>query len=181
MQSPSQEAGYSRLVTLIGRSDHVMGNAEAAIRIVEYGDFECPLCGAAHAKLQQLYPLTGDNLCFAFRHFPMRQAHVHAEHAAESAEIAGAYGKFWEMHDLLFENQDSLDDRSLVEYAVAVGLNEEVFLQRLVSHEFAKRVRADFMGGVHSGVNGTPTFFLNEVRYDGTEDYLISEVLNTLL
>jgi protein-disulfide isomerase len=178
------ESGYgygsNQLITPIGQNDHIMGNPEAAIRIVEYGDFECPFCRAAYPKLKRLHPLIGDNLCFAFRHFPIRQAHYHAEHAAESAEIAAAYGKFWEMHDMLFENQDALDDRSLVGYATKLGVNEQDFMQRLISHEYAKRVRADFMGGVRSGVNGTPTFFWNEARFDGTEDYLISEVVSAL-
>lgn len=170
------ELGASRLVTPISARDHIAGNPEAPIRIVEYGDFECPFCRAAYFTLQGLDPLIGDNLCFAFRHFPLTQMHPHAENAAEASEIAGSFGKFWEMHHVLYENQDALDDESLVDYALQLGIREEVFIEQLSAHIYQKRVYTEFISGVRSGVNGTPTFFVNGVRFEGSADDLVLQV-----
>ena len=105
-----------------------------------------------------------------FRNFPLAEAHPHAEHAAEAAEAAGAQGKFWEMHDLLYENQDALEDEDLVRYAKALRLDVPRFIKEMEEHSYAERVRADFSSGVRSGVNGTPTFFINGARHDGPFD-----------
>jgi protein-disulfide isomerase len=107
-------------------------------------------------------------LRFVCRNFPLATVHPHAEHAAESAEAAGAQGQFWAMHDVLFENQDALDDEDLVRYAAAIGLDESRFITELAGHVHAARVREEFMGGARSGVNGTPTFFINGARLDGS-------------
>jgi protein-disulfide isomerase len=139
--------------------------------VVEYGDYECPYCGAAHPIVKQLQRRLGDRLCFVFRNFPLSTMHPHAEHAAEAAEAAGVHGKFWEMHDLLFENQEALAHGDLVEYAAALGLNASRFEAELAGHQHAARVREDFMSGVRSGVNGTPTFFINGLRHDDGNDF----------
>jgi protein-disulfide isomerase len=110
-------------------------------------------------------------LRFAYRHFPLSTAHPHAQRAAEAAEAAGAQNQFWEMHDVLFENQQALEDEDLAEYATALNLDVAQFISDLVEHVHAPRVREDFMSGVRSGVNGTPTFFINGVRHDGAFDF----------
>jgi protein-disulfide isomerase len=157
----------SSLTTPVSERDHVQGPADAPVTLVEYGDFECPYCGMAYPIVKQLQATMGRDLRFAFRHFPIRESHPHAEHAAEAAEAAGAQGKFWQMHDALYENQHALGDAALARYADALGLDTARFEAELRAHTHAKRVRDDFMGGVRSGVNGTPTFFINGERYDG--------------
>ena len=112
----------------------------------------------------------GDRLCFAFRNFPLVNSHPHAQHAAEAAEAAGAQGRFWEMHDLLYENQDALEDENLAEYASSLGLNAEQLMSEVQAGTYAARVRQDFRSGARLGVNGTPSFFINGVRYDGNYD-----------
>jgi protein-disulfide isomerase len=150
--------------------DHIQGSPDAPIALLEYGDFECPACGAAHPILRQILEELGDRLCFAFRHFPLTNVHPHAEHAAEASEAAGAQGRFWEMHDILFENQDALDDESLVEYAAALDLDAERVIREVLSEAYRPRIRDDFRIGVRSGVNGTPALFINGQRYDGPRD-----------
>jgi protein-disulfide isomerase len=137
---------------------------------VEYGDYECPHCGAAHAIIDAVQARMGPALCFVFRHFPLTTIHPHAEPAAEAAEAAGAQGKFWAMHDVLFENQEQLAGPHLLAYAEALGLAAGRFSAELADHVHAPKVREDFMSGVRSGVNGTPTFFINGVRHDGPWD-----------
>jgi protein-disulfide isomerase len=109
----------------------------------------------------------GNTLCFAFRHFPLTNVHPHSEHAAEAAEAAGAQGKFWMMHDLLFENQDALEDEDLIRYAAALQLSARRLIAEVEASAYATRLREDFMSGIRGGVNGTPTFFINGMRYDG--------------
>ena len=138
--------------------------------LVEYGDYECPYCGAAHASVEQVRQAMGDDLRFVFRHFPLSQIHPHAYQAAEAAEAAGAQGRFWEMHHLLFANQDRLGLRDLIGSASALDLDLERFVTDLRGHAYAGRLREDFLSGVRSGVNGTPTFFVNGVRHDGGYD-----------
>ena len=150
--------------------DHIRGPASAAVTLVEYGDFECPHCGRAHYILNELLAQFADDVRLCFRHFPLAQVHPHAEPAAEASEAAAAQGQFWEMHDVLFENQDSLDDESLGEYAQELGLDLVMFLRDLSAGVYTDRVREDFMSGVRSGVNGTPTFFINGRRHDGPWD-----------
>lgn len=155
----------------VSASDHSQGADDAPITLVEYGDYECPTCGAAYQIVKKVQKKMGDKLKFIFRNFPLAQVHPHAEHAAEAAESADAQGKFWEMHDRLFENQNALDDESLSDYAGEIGLDDKKFTEDLRNERFEKRIRADFAGGIESGVNGTPTFFINGTRYDDALDY----------
>ena len=156
-----------RLTVPVGERDHVVGPETAPVTLVEYGDYECPFCGAAHATLEQVRHVMGNDLRFAYRHFPLTQIHPHAYQAAEAAEAASAQGRFWEMHDLLFANQDRLGLRDLIGYAGALDLDLERFVTDLRGHAYAGRLREDFLSGVRSGVNGTPTFFVNGMRHDG--------------
>jgi protein-disulfide isomerase len=159
-----------RLTVPVSERDHVLGPATAPVTLVEYGDYECPFCGAAHRSVERVLQVMGNDLRFAFRHFPLSQIHPHAYQAAEAAEAAGAQGRFWEMHDLLFENQDRLGLRDLIGFAGALGLDLERFVTDLRGHAHAGRLREDFLSGVRSGVNGTPTFFVNGLRHDGGYD-----------
>jgi protein-disulfide isomerase len=147
--------------------DHIQGPIDAPISLLEYGDYECPVCGEVQPVVETILEMLGTNLCFAFRHFPLTNVHPHSEHAAEAAEAAGAQGRFWEMHDVLFENQHALDDESLAEYAAGLGLDARRVLDEISSHAYAQKIREDFRNGVRGGVNGTPTFFINGERYDG--------------
>jgi protein-disulfide isomerase len=153
--------------------DHVLGDDTAEVTLVEYGDFECPYCGAAYPVLKQVTKRLGKRLRFVFRNFPLAESHPHAEHAAEAAESVAARGgqkAFWAMHDLMFEHQRHLDDASLAEYAARAGVDAEGVLEDLRTGKYAAQVRASFMGGVRSGVNGTPTLFIDGIRYDGPRD-----------
>jgi len=152
------------------RRDHIRGNPEGSVTLVEYGDFECPYCGKAHPILMELMQRMGDDIRLVFRHFPLTQLHPDAQMAAESAEAAGAQGRFWEMHDALYENQQSLDPQSLSGYAADLDLNLPQFQMELAEHTHQPRVREDFAGGIRSGVNGTPSFFINGRRHDGAWD-----------
>jgi len=147
--------------------DHIQGSVDGPIKLLEYGDYECPYCGAAHPIVKAVQNRLGNRLCFAFRNFPLTEVHPHAGRAAQAAEAAGAQGKFWEMHDMLYEHQAELDQADLRHYALNIGLEIYQFNADLSGERFAKKVRADFRGGVRSGVNGTPTFFINELRWDG--------------
>lgn len=157
-----------RLVPPVGPDDHISGPPNAEVTLVEYGDFECPHCGAAFPIVERIREQLGDRLRFVYRHFPLSEAHPHAQHAAEMAEAAAAHGAFWALHRTLFEHQDALDDASLVGYAASVGVDADWAAQALVAGTFATRVREHFMSGVRSGVNGTPTFLINGLRYDLT-------------
>ena len=159
-----------RLFLPVGARDHIQGPANAPVTLVEYGDFECPYCGAAYAIIKKIQEIMGDRLRFVFRHFPLTQIHPHAQPAAEAAEAAGAQGQFWEMHDLLYENQPRLDASHLLKYSEELGLDTVRFVRELEEGVYRERVREDFMSGVRSGVNGTPAFFINGVRYDGSWD-----------
>jgi protein-disulfide isomerase len=155
------------LVLPVAGRDHVQGPADAPMMLVEYGDYQCPYCGEAYPMVKAIQERLGEKLCFAFRNFPLRNMHPYAEHAAEAAEAAGAQGKFWEMHDTLFENQDALTDSDITQYAAGLGLDERRLIREIREGVHAARVREDFRGGTRNGVNGTPTFFVNGVRYDG--------------
>jgi protein-disulfide isomerase len=159
----------SKLMSPIPGRDHIQGPIDAPIALLEYGDYECPYCGDAYPVVKAIQERLGERLCFAFRNFPLANAHPHAEHAAEAAEAAGMQGKFWEMHDTLYENQDALDDEHLAQYAADLGLGADL-MGEVVAGVHAARVREDFRSGARGGVNGTPAFFINGVRYDGTPD-----------
>jgi protein-disulfide isomerase len=154
----------------VSAEDHRQGIDSALVTLVEYGDFECPHCGHAFPIVEEVRRRLGDKLLFAFRHFPLAEIHPHAQAAAEAAEAAGSHGKFWGMHDMLFRHQDALDMGHLSQYAAKLGLDTQEFAQNLTERKFKNRVRENFMTGARSGVNGTPTFFINGVRYDGYVD-----------
>jgi protein-disulfide isomerase len=151
--------------------DHVQGSPDAAVTLVEYGDYECPYCGAAYPIVKDVQAAMGDELRFVFRNFPITTAHPHAAQAAEAAEAAAAQDRFWPMHDLLYENQQRLNGENLFAYANDLGLDAERFKRELEEHVHAERVHEDFMSGVRSGVNGTPGFFINGVRHDDSYDF----------
>jgi protein-disulfide isomerase len=154
----------------VGPDDHVLGPAGAPVTLVEYGDYECPHCGRAHVVLQAILPQLVDEVRLIFRNFPLTEIHPHAQPAAEAAESVAAHGgndAFWAMHDLLFEYQHALEPDDLVEYAARAGVEPAVVARDLSSGAMRARVRADFKSGVKSGVNGTPTFFINGRRFDG--------------
>ena len=157
-----------RLTPPVSARDHVAGPDDAPVTLVEYGDYECPHCGRAHPVVKAVQRQLGDQLRFVFRNFPLAEAHPHALVAAQAAESAGAQGRFWEMHDMIFEHQDALELQDLAGYAELLGLDVERFERDLATGTYAKKVRDDFRSGVRSGVNGTPTFFLNGERYDGS-------------
>ena len=150
--------------------DHIQGPADAAVTLVQYGDYECPYCGAAYPIIKEVQSRMGELLRFVFRNFPITTSHPHAGQAAEAAEAAAVQGPFWEMHDLLYENQQHLEDPDLRGYAERLELDVERFDKELAEHVHAERVYEDFMSGVRSGVNGTPTFYINEARHDDSYD-----------
>jgi len=152
----------------IGLRDHTLGPPNAPVTLVEYGDYECPHCGRAAPIVEAVRARLGDQLLFAYRDFPLTQIHPHAEDAAEMSEAAGARGRFWPMHATLFRHQHALGPSHLVRYAAMVGVEPGWAASALQAHTFAPLVREDFMSGVRSGVNGTPTFFINGERYDGS-------------
>jgi protein-disulfide isomerase len=162
----------------VSSRDHTQGPAEALVTLVEYGDYECPYCGRAYPIVKQIQHRMGAHLRFVFRNFPLQESHPHAERAAETAEAAGAQEKFWEMHDRLFERQFALEDEDLLEYASELGLDAKRLSADLVARRFRPRVREDFRSGVTSGVNGTPTFFINDARYGA--DWDVASLLGAL-
>jgi protein-disulfide isomerase len=161
----------SQLKIPVGPEDHSQGDAAAPCTLVEYGDYQCPYCGQAYPVVKRLQKHFGKRLRLIFRNFPLNQAHQYAEVAAETAEFAGAHGKFWEMHDLLYENQDRLDIDLLAELAATLLLPVKELQAALQAGAYRSRVRADFSGGVRSGVNGTPSFFINGQRHDAAPTY----------
>ncbi len=161
----------ARLRPPVDERDHVAGSDAAPVTLVEYGDYECPYCGEAYAVVKALQEQLGDRLRFVFRNFPLASTHAHALEAAEAAEAAGAQGRFWEMHDMLYEHQDALETPDLLAYAAALDLDVDAFERDLRTHRFVDKVRADLRWGALSGVNGTPTFFINGDRHDGGFDF----------
>jgi protein-disulfide isomerase len=158
----------STLKAPITRLDHCLGPDDAAVTLVEYGDYECPHCAAAHPVVQLLLRQVGDKLRFVFRHFPLTQVHPNAEAAAESAEFCGVHGLFWEMHDRIYTNRENLAVPRLFALVRELGLSEAKLRQALMEQTFAPKVQSDFLGGVRSGVNGTPSFFINGRQHDGS-------------
>jgi protein-disulfide isomerase len=151
---------------LVTSRDHVIGDDDAAVTVVEYGDYECPFCAAAQPVVKQILAHHGKELRFAFRHFPLVEVHPHAEPAAEAAEFAASQGLFWPMHAAIFANQHRLSISLLAALAASLELSKSSLREALADGRFAVKVQADFAGGVRSGVNGTPTFFINGMRFD---------------
>ncbi|HEV3186466.1 MAG TPA: thioredoxin domain-containing protein [Acidimicrobiales bacterium] len=161
----------AQLVVPVGPNDHVEGPEDAAITIVEYGDFQCPYCGQAYPIVKRLQSDFGDSLRLVFRNMPLTNVHPQAELAAETAEAVGLQGKFWPMHDVLFENQQDLSGPAILRYVEDVGADLSQVANALNDGVVQKRVKDDVESGIRSGVNGTPTFFVNGERYDGSWDY----------
>ena len=170
----SSASGQADLAVPVSEDrDHLRGPTDAAVTLVEYGDYECPYSGAAYPIVKQIQARMGGRLRFVFRNFPVASVHPHAERAAEAAEAAGAQGKFWEMHDRLFRSQPRLGDEFLSSYAERLGLDVDRFHKELSEHTYAGRIREDLASGDRSGVPGTPTFFINGVRHGGSFDFEI--------
>jgi protein-disulfide isomerase len=151
--------------------DHVRGGENARITLVEFGDYECPGCATAYTAIKKLEADMGDDLRFVFRHFPYAKLHPHAELAAQAAEASGAQGKFWEMHEALFANQDALEFDDLVARAEKLQLDIDKFREALNNETYLDRVRTDFRSGVQNGVFSTPGIFFNGIRHNGPSDY----------
>jgi protein-disulfide isomerase len=164
------QSTISRLTLPVGARDHIQGPESAPVTLVEYGDYQCPYCGQAYPIVKSVQRRLGDRLRFVFRNFPLSEMHPLALGAAEAAEAAGAQGKFWEMHDRLFENQRALDTPHLIQSARQLGLDVSQFETALAEHTFERRVHEDFLSGARSGVNGTPTFYINGRRHDASYD-----------
>jgi protein-disulfide isomerase len=156
-----------RLTVPVNESDHVRGPENAPVTMVEYGDFQCPYCGAAYPVVEELLAQRPETVRFAYRHFPLTNIHEHAEIAAETSEAAGARGSFWPMHHWLFEHQAELDPSSLLLGTAQVGLPSDAVELEVTRHVYLDKIQRDFASGVRSGVNGTPTFFVNGLRHDG--------------
>lgn len=151
----------------VNSNDHIQGNANAELVIVEYGDYQCPYCGAAYPVLKELMREFGNQVQFVFRNFPLSEMHQYARPAALAAEAANVQGKFWEMHDAIYENQQQLNENLLTEIAEKLSLNMPQFKEDMQSSKLAEKVDSDFESGVISGVNGTPSFFVNGKKFNG--------------
>lgn len=160
----------NQLTVPVSESDHIQGSPYARATLVEYGDYQCSYCGAAYSVVKELQKRLGGDLRFVFRDFPLTQIHDRAQAAAEAAAAAGDQNAFWDYHDLLYEHQDALSRSDFDRYAADLDLDPARFDSELDNHAHLDRIRRDFMGGVESGVNGTPTFFINGQRYDGPAD-----------
>lgn len=155
----------------VSSSDHIQGDEDAPVTLVEYGDYECPHCGVSYYIVKTVQNHYGNELRFVFRHFPLTEIHPDAEPAAEAAELAAVYDRFWEMHDGIYENQDRLNIPLLFELGGELGLPANRLRDAIANHEFSDKIQGDFLGGVRSGVNGTPTFFINNIRHDGSYEF----------
>ena len=155
----------------VSNTDHSQGAVDAPVTLVEYGDYECPHCGHAYPVVKRLQKHFGSKLRFVFRNFPSSEIHANAEAAAETAEFAATKGKFWEIHDGLFEQQSELSPALFKGLAVENGLDPKELANALSAHTYGQKVKSDFMSGVRSGVNGTPTFFINGMRHDAAPDF----------
>lgn len=151
--------------------DHIQGDNNAPITLIEYGDYQCPFCGAAYPIVKQLQKHFGPQMRFVFRNFPLTEIHAYAETAAIAAEFAGTHDRFWEMHDAIYEKQEMLSPELLFQLTKQLKLSPKELEQAILNNTFESKIRKDFIGGVRSGVNGTPTFFINEHRYTGPVDF----------
>lgn len=157
----------------VSNTDHIQGNPDSDLIIVEYGDYQCPYCGAAYPVLKEIMKEFGDQIGFVFRNFPLSEIHQYATSAAVAAEAANLQGKFWEMHDAIYENQEYLDERFLFELAERIGLDLQKFKTDIQKTELENKVNSDFESGVTSGVNGTPSFFINGKKFNGGAEDLL--------
>ncbi|WP_267406947.1 thioredoxin domain-containing protein [Chryseobacterium sp. GM_Chr_2] len=167
----------SKLRIPIGKDDHILGNPDTAkIVLVEYGDYQCPYCGHAFPLVKKFVEEYGNDVAFVFRNFPLTDSHEFAMSAATIAEAAGKQGKFGEMHDLIYNNQNLLSQEMLKECVTALHLDFNKIENDITTSDIQDKIEADFEGGVRSGVNGTPSFFVNNQKwedYDGTYDSFV--------
>ena len=166
----TEDAGRGRLAAPVGERDHALGPADAPATLVIYGDYECPYTRRSHQAVREVRHELGDGFRFVFRNFPLVEIHPHALHAAEVAEAAGAQGRFWAMHDLLFARQRALADDDLRRYVAEIGLDATRVERDLASHAHVARIEEDVQSGERSGVEGTPTLFVNGRRHEGGYD-----------
>ncbi len=152
----------------VNNNDHIQGNLSASIELVEYGDYQCPHCGHAYPIVKSLQKKLGDKVKFIFRNFPLQEIHPDAVNAAIAAEAAALQNKFWEMHDIVFEHQNHLDSKHLIAYAEKIGLNVAQFENDFTNETLIQKIEHDFEGGIRSGVNGTPSFFVNGLKYQNS-------------
>jgi protein-disulfide isomerase len=155
----------------VSQDDHVQGDENALYTLVEYGDYECPFCGQAYPIVKRVQQHFGKQLRFVFRNFPLTEIHPEAAIAAEAAEFAATKGNFWKMHDLIYENQNHLSLETLLELGEELQLPRSKLEKAIKERAFETKIKKDFLSGVRSGVNGTPTFFINDYRYNGSFDY----------
>jgi protein-disulfide isomerase len=164
----------TQLTPPVGKDDHIKGTADATIEIVEYGDFQCPDCGDAHPVVEHILQVFGKQIRFVFRNLPLTEIHEYALIAAMAAEAAGLQGKYWEMNDLLYENQQDLNEDLLYNLADQLGLNAKKFEDDLQSKALQQKINNDISSAEESGVPGTPTFFVNGKMFDGGADDLLA-------
>jgi protein-disulfide isomerase len=155
----------------VSARDHIEGREDAPVILVEYADYQCPYCGAAHPVIKRLQKSLGKKLRFVFRNFPLTQSHPYALLAAQASEAAALQGKFWEMHDVIFENQEQLEPEALPAWARQIGLDVSQFVKAVGEGRLTKRIEEDYASGIASGVNGTPSFFINGIKYEGEDDF----------
>jgi len=166
----------------INEKDHVQGNENAKIELIEYGDYECPYCGEAYPIIKKVQKELGNNLKFIFRNFPLVEMHPFALHAAIASEAAAEQGKFWEMHDILYENQKNLKDSDLIKYAEKIDLDVSKFEEDFNSNNIYQKIKEDFDSGVKNEIQGTPAFFINGKPFEGNwMDTEFIEYLKSLL
>ncbi len=170
------------LTAPVSERDHSQGPANAAVTLVQYGDYECPYTRQSTTGVRAIQQQLGDKLRFVYRNFPLVQIHPYALHSAETAEAADAQGKFWEMHDYIFHHQHTLEDADLRRFAETVGLNVAQYEQEMAAHSHIARIEADLESGVDSGVGGTPTFYINGVLHNGSweQDALLNAIERAL-
>jgi len=173
----------TKLKPEVTQNDNIQGNSNAVITLVEYGDYQCPHCGHAYPIVKQIQEQFGDKLKFVFRNFPLQNIHELAVPAAVASEAIGKQNKFWEMHDAIFENQRELNDNSFTKFADQLGADVKQFNEDRNDKIILDKVEGDFESGIVSGVNGTPTFFINGIRYNGSWEFselaaTINEIIN---
>lgn len=157
----------------ITSQDHLQGNSEAAIELIEYGDFQCSHCAIAYPVVKAVQREFGEKICFVFRHFPLTDSHMYAMAAAIASEAASLQGKFWEMHDIIFENQNMLSEEGLLKMADRIGLDVEQYKKDFHREDLRQRINADVESGDQNGVHGTPTFFVNGSKFTGSTQELL--------
>ncbi|HWY98835.1 MAG TPA: thioredoxin domain-containing protein [Bacteroidia bacterium] len=172
----------AHLKPAVNENDHIQGDNNAPIELVEYGDYQCPSCGYAYPIIKGVQEKLKNNLKFVFRNFPLTQMHPDAFNAALAVEAAALQGKFWEMHDMVFEHQKRLTTEHLLSYAKKVGLDIDRFTTDINKQELSDRVGNDIESGILSGVNGTPSLYINGQKYNGIleEEYLVNHLKSLL-